>query len=101
MFRKSLITAAVCAVALVGSGVGIASAGEVTGNGGTTGAPANANSICAFSGLNDDPNAPITAVGNGNGPGGRTQSWGQDVRNGIYSPHVFTPGDACRGGSNS
>jgi hypothetical protein len=34
--------------------------------------PAHAKSICSFSGLNDhDPNEP---------PGGRTQSYGQDVR---------------------
>ena len=100
MFRRSLVTAAVCAAALAGSSVGIAGAGETTGNGKPTAGPTHANSICAFSGQNDDPTAPITEAGNGNGPGGRTQSWGQDVRYGIYSPHVFNPGDACRGGSN-
>lgn len=35
---------------------GAAFAGEITGNGKATGAPAHANSACAFSGLNDfDP----------------------------------------------
>ncbi len=100
MFRRFLVTAAVCAAALALSSASIAGAGEVTGNGKPTAGPTHANSICAFSGQNDDPNAPITPVGNGNGPGGRTQSYGQDVRNGLISPHVFNPGDACRGGSN-
>jgi hypothetical protein len=70
-------------------GAGAAFAGEVTGKGKATGAPAHANSICAFSGQND-----------GNPPPGRTQSFGQDVKFGRADPKVFNPGDACRGGSN-
>ena len=50
--------------------------------------PDHANSICSFSGLNDhDPNEP---------PGGRTQSYGQDVRSGgkAFAP---SPGTLCNG----
>ena len=77
-------------------------AGEVTGSGGSTHGPANANSICVFSGLNDDPDAPITLDEElaPNGPGGISQSYGQSVRRGLLSPHVVNPGDACRGFSN-
>jgi len=65
MLRKKLmLAAAVCAVAVAGPGAGAAFAGEVTGPPGTpgvpfsgsgveTGAPDNANSICAYNGLND------------------------------------------------
>jgi hypothetical protein len=73
-------------------------AGEVTGSGKPTAGPANANSICVFSGLNDDPGAPLT--GGPNGPGGKSQSYGQENRLGLIDPHDFNPGDACRGGSN-
>ena len=76
-------------------------AGEITGNGKPTQGPAHANSICVFSGLNDDPTAPRTLDEDlaPNGPGGVSQSYGQDVTLGL-DPHVFNPGDACRGGSN-
>ena len=53
------LTIALCAAALAGVGAGSALAGEVKGPPGTvdntneTAAPANANSACAFSGLND------------------------------------------------
>jgi hypothetical protein len=80
-------------------------AGEVTGpsgRGGPTQGPTHANSICVFSGLNDDPTAPITSdeVLAPNGPGGTSQSYGQDVRYGLANPHEFGPGTACRGFSN-
>lgn len=79
-------------------------AGEITGNGTPTQGPAHANSICVFSGQNDDPTAPITSAepteATPNGPGGRTQSYGQDVRYGLLSPSIVTPGQTCRGGSN-
>ncbi len=78
--------------------VGAAFAGEVTGNGKPTAGPAHANSICVFSGKNDDPGAPLT--GGPNGPGGPSQSFGQENRLGLIDPHEFNPGDACRGGSN-
>lgn len=68
-------------------------AGEVTGNG-TKKDMSHANSICAFSGLNDYPD------GSQSGPAGRTQTYGQDVRLYGANPRQFNPGDACRGGSN-
>jgi hypothetical protein len=95
MSKKRLLAAAFCAAAVAGLSAGPALAGEVTGNGKDTQGPAHANSICSFSGQNDDPSGT-----QGEGPGGRTQSYGQDVRNGFISPHEFNPGDACRGGSN-
>lgn len=95
------------AAAIVAVGIAIpapAFAGETTGNGTPTQGPAHANSICVFSGLNDDPNAPIISAEPipeaPNGPGGRTQSYGQDVRRGLLDPSIVTPGQACRGGSN-
>jgi hypothetical protein len=80
-------------------------AGEITGNGKPTQGPAHANSICVFSGQNDDPTAPIISAEPipgvaPNGPGGRTQSYGQDVRYGLLNPSIVTPGQTCRGGSN-
>jgi hypothetical protein len=62
--KKLLCAVAVCATAVVGVGASAAFAGEVTGPPGTpnepfsgsgreTGARINANSICAFNGLND------------------------------------------------
>ena len=99
---KSWVAAALCGVAVAGVGAGSAFAGEVKGPPGTpdvpnsgsgktpTGAPAHANSICAFSGLNDmvPGEGPIDFI---------VQSPGQDVRNG-GPPGI--PGVACRGGSN-
>jgi hypothetical protein len=99
MLRKVTIATAVCAVALVGANASAAFGGEVTGNGKATGGPAHANSICVFSGHNDDPDAPLDGSGS-NGPGGVSQSYGQDVKLGLQDPHAFNPGDACRGGSN-
>ena len=95
---------ATCVLATMGLSASAALAGEITGNGKPTAGPEHANSICVFSGQNDDPNAPIVSAAPTpeapNGPGGRTQNYGQDVRNGLISPHVFNPGMACRGGSN-
>jgi hypothetical protein len=99
MFRKATITTAVCTVALLGATASAAFAGEITGNGKPTGGPAHANSICVFSGKNDDPGAPLDGSGP-NGPGGIAQSFGQDVKLGLANPKAFNPGAACRGGSN-
>jgi hypothetical protein len=96
--RKALFGVAVCATAVWALG-GVAAAGEVTGSGKSTAGVANANSICVFSGLNDDPDAPLDGSGP-NGPGGRSQSYGQENKLGLVDPHFFNPGDACRGGSN-
>jgi hypothetical protein len=95
---KKFLAAAVCAAGLVGANAGVAWAGEVTGPPGTpgvpfsgsgdrTGAPAHANSICAYNGLNDmNPDqGPIDSI--------------------VQNPHnQGSPGDAghgtCAGGTN-
>jgi hypothetical protein len=93
--------AATCAAILAGLTAGTALAGEITGNGKPTPAPLKAHSVCVFSGKNDDPGAPLSLdlTIAPNGPGGVSQSFGQDVKLGL-NPREFNPGDACRGGSN-
>jgi len=101
MRAKTFLAAALSVVVLAGAGASAASAGEITGNGKATAGPTHANSICVFSGKNDDPTAPLSldlSVAP-NGPGGVSQSFGQDVKLGL-DPTAFNPGDACRGGSN-
>ena len=102
--RRSFLTA-MCVLAIMFGSASAALAGEVTGKGKATAGPTNANSICVFSGLNDDPDAPILSaepipVIAPNGPGGRTQNYGQDVRYGLLTPAIVTPGQTCQGGSN-
>lgn len=90
---RSLLAAAACAAAVAALGAGPALAGEVTGSG----KKADQNqgmSWCSFSGLNDDPGAPLDGSGP-NGPGGKSQSFGQDVKLGLANPHAFNPGVAC------
>ena len=85
---RRLLVAATCAVVLSAAG---AFAGEVKGSGGQTGAPAHANSNCAYSGLNDfDPEE------------GQNVSHVQTAADSwkIYGFPKGTPGQACRGGSN-
>lgn len=91
MGKMRLLAVATFAAAIVGAGAGSALAGEVKGppTGGTptsndTAAPAHANSICAFSGLNDFVTGPTV---------NRTQTPANQGAPG-------TPGTACRGGSN-
>jgi hypothetical protein len=79
-----------------GLSAGAAFAGEITGNGKPTGGPAHANSICTFSGQNDDPGAPLDGSGP-NGPGGTSQSYGQDVRLGLADPSTENPGKVGQG----
>jgi hypothetical protein len=91
------------ALLLLSLSAGSVLAGELTGTGEPTAGPANANSIFVFSGLNDDPDAPLVLDFNvaPNGPGGRTQNWGQLVRTfGIPGNAPFNPGASCGGGSN-
>lgn len=101
---KRLLLVATCVAALMSVAASAALAGEVTGNGKPTAGPDNASSICVFSGLNDDPNAPIVSAEPTaeapNGPGGRSQSYGQDVRYGLLTPAIVTPGQTCGHGSN-
>ena len=92
MRAKSLLATLFCIVATAGASAGAAFAGEVTGNGKPTAGPEHANSICAFSGQNDNPTST-----NPENPGGRAQSYGYSVvRNGLkeFAP---SPGVACNG----
>jgi hypothetical protein len=98
---KSIVAAGFCAAIFGIVGVGAASAGEITGSGKPTAGPEHANSICVFSGHNDDPTAPLTLnrMIAPNGPGGQSQSFGQDVKLGL-DPHVVNPGSSCGPGTN-
>ena len=90
--KRALCVVAVVLTAVVSVG-SVALAGEVTGSG----KKADQNqgrSWCSFSGHNDDPTAPLDGSGP-NGPGGHSQSFGQDVKLGLADPHVFNPGIAC------
>jgi hypothetical protein len=95
---RNKFAAAMCVAVVSGLGASAAFAGEVTGQPGTpgvpfsgsgvrTGAPAHANSICAYSGLNDmNPSqGPINSI--------------------VQTPHTQgSPGDpghgTCAGGTN-
>src|SRR3954451_10327128 len=92
MIRRLL--SAGCAVALLlcigASGV---LAGEVTGSGANVDQN-QGRSWCSFSGLNDDPTAPLDGSGP-NGPGGRSQSFGQQSKLGLSDPHSGNPGTFC------
>ena len=82
-----------CGVAVAILSAGPALAGEVTGSG----KKENQNqgkSWCSFSGLNDDPTAPLDGSGP-NGPGGQSQSFGQENKLGIADPHRGNPGTFC------
>ena len=91
MSLKRLVLVPVAAGALVLVGLSPASAGETTGNGKPAQGAAHANSICAFSGQNDEPEAEFPE-------GGRVQNYGQLVRAGLKSM-VPGPGVACHGHS--
>ena len=98
--RLVIVPAAAGALVLVG--MSAASAGELTGNGKPTQGPAHANSICAFSGLEDGHDLP---PGSPSGPGAPPQNWGhvnQELRAaGMTSAQIkasgFQPGDSCNG----
>src|SRR5262245_11291385 len=107
MSRK-LIAAAVVAVGIVATPTA-AFAGEVTGNGKPTPIDSfNANSICSFSGQNDDP------TGGGNPfEAGHVQNWGhtKNVAKEVLGDghgasaitdmmHAEGPGTACNGARN-
>lgn len=89
--KKARFGMAVSGAAVVlGLTAGAAFGGEITGTGRSL-EPLHGRSICAYSGLNDDP----LGLNPENGPPGRTQSFGQDVRAGFIDPRQFNPGDAC------
>jgi hypothetical protein len=84
--------AAAATVLALSLSVSAALAGEITGTGKSL-EPLHAHSICAYSGLNDDP----TGIDPENGPPGRVQSFGQVVK--MLGPIGGVPGTECRGGS--
>ena|SRR5215203_2972460 len=89
---RSLLAAVVGAVAIVSTTSGTAFGGEVNGNGEPTAGPEHAQSICVFSGINDDPSSTDPMD-----PGGVAQSYGYSfVKEGLKGavPH---PGQACNG----
>ena len=90
--RKSMMTLAVGG-AMAALAAAPAFAGEVT----PSGANSKQNqgmSWCSFSGANDDPTAPLDGSGP-NGPGGHSQSYGQELRLGIPHTAIQRPGIAC------
>jgi hypothetical protein len=89
---KSLLAAAICAAAIAGAGVSAAFAGEVTGNGKATAGPAHAQSICVFSGKNDNPTST-----NPENPPGVAQSYGYSFVSKGLKAEVPSPGEACNG----
>src|SRR3954449_13236843 len=85
------VAAAAMALTLTAS---VTLAGEVTGSGKKMDQN-QGRSWCSFSGHNDDPGAPLDGSGP-NGPGGHSQSFGQDVKLGLAELHgPFSPGQAC------
>jgi hypothetical protein len=92
MIKRALAAVAVCA-ALMTVGAVPALAGEVTGSGRRQDQN-QGKSWCSFSGLNDDPTAPLDGSGP-NGPGGQSQSFGQENKLGIADPHEGNPGTFC------
>jgi hypothetical protein len=109
MRKTASLAAAVCTAVVAAVGAGSAFGGEIRGPGSPTGvpassnptptaAPAHANSICAFSGLN---HLHLDASGNPE-PGElltRTQSYGQLVRAGLKGQFP-SPGVACNGSTS-
>ena len=91
--RRAVCAVAISVAAVVSIGGTAALAGEVTGSGANVDQN-QGKSWCSFSGLNDDPTAPLDGSGP-NGPGGHSQSFGQDVKLGLANPHEGNPGIAC------
>jgi len=83
MHKKSLLGVAACTLALAGLGTAPAYAAGQTERG-----PEHANSMCSFSGLNDDPLDPYDP--------GRVQNYGKIVKSGgkQFAPG---PGLLCNG----
>ena len=92
-----LLTVPAAAGAIILLGMSSASAGEIGGSGKPTQGPAHANSICAFSGLEDGDGAGFP------GPGGAPpQNWGHSKEAFGATPAErkasgFQPGDSCNG----
>src|SRR6476469_8752313 len=96
---KSVVAAGIGVAALVVASSGPAFGGEITGKGKPTQGPAHANSICAFSGLEDGDGAGFP------GPGGAPpQNWGHSKDAFGATPAErkssgLQPGDSCTGHS--
>jgi hypothetical protein len=89
--RITLIAAPTIAGAFV-----VLGAPAVMAQGQTEMGPQNSNSICSYSGLNDEPQAEYPE-------GGRTQNYGQLVRQGVIAPREarnMGPGTECNGHKN-
>jgi hypothetical protein len=99
MRKKSLLAVAVCTAALVGAGASAAFASEVIGPPGSlrpnVAATTHANSICVFSGLNDNPTSTDPE-----NPGGIVQSYGFSVVSQGFKGAVAGPGESCGPGTN-
>jgi hypothetical protein len=107
---KRLIASCAIGVGLLVSGAGMASAGEVNGNGNDIPAPSRAASECAYSGLDtadaiegnpEGFNDDALAMRGNQSPGGvdryhGVQSYGIFVRAGLKDV-VPSPGVACNG----
>jgi len=94
---RRFVLVAMLAATMVVASAGAAFAGEVTGSGKNE-AQNQGKSWCSFSGLNDDPEAPTEPPLGPNGPGGKSQSYGQDVKLGLADPSgdkFGHPGTAC------
>ena len=102
--KRTVLAAGFGAAALIMTGTGPAFGGEINGNGQPPGGEGlgtlHANSICAFSGLEDGDGAGFP------GPGGAPpQNWGH-VRQGLRAEGAtpaqikasgIQPGDSCNG----
>jgi hypothetical protein len=99
MRKKALLAVAVCTAAVAGANASAAFASEVIGPPGSDtlnlAARSHANSICVFSGLNDDPGSTDPED-----PGGIVQSYGFSVASKGLKAFAPSPGEACRGFSN-
>jgi hypothetical protein len=109
----SVLAATACVAALAGATSSAALAGEITGNGKPLwtntdqwGVPhtLHANSICAFSGQEDNqfPGTPSNPNLEFSPDAPHSQSWGQDVSAGFVEPSVLkggdpSPGPSCNG----
>ena len=99
MRKKPLLAVAVCTAALTGASASAAFASEVIGPPGSLtpneAATSHANSICVFSGLNDNPTSTDPE-----NPGGIVQSYGFSVVSQGFKGAVPGPGESCGPGTN-
>jgi hypothetical protein len=106
--KRSVLAAGFGVVALIVTGSGPAFGGEINGNGNPTQGPAHANSICAFSGLEDGDDDDDGVPELPSGPGVTPQNWGHvqqflkgelGLTNAEIKASGDQPGDSCNGHS--